>query len=99
MANGRKRKNIISSLSIQGHMVNDFGRIKDEAIRFIPSLYKKGGDKPRISNLFSSQIEDDVGQKLEKSFSVEGVQTTICSIEKDKSPGPDGFSILFYQEC
>lgn len=61
VANGRKMKNTISSLSIQGQLVSDFCKIKDEAIRFFLVLYKKdGGEKPRIPNLLSSRLEEEV---------------------------------------
>lgn len=95
-----KRKNTISSLSIQGQVVHDFGKIKDEAIRYYASLYrKKGGDKPRLPNLFSSRIEEEVTLNLEKPFMVEEVKHTILCMEKDKSLSSDGFLMLFFQEC
>lgn len=69
VANGRKRKIIISSLLIQGQVENDFGKIKDEAIRFFSVLYKKDGvEKPRIPNLFSCRIDEEVARKLEPLF-------------------------------
>lgn len=71
-------------------MVNDFGKIKDEAIRYFTYLYGNDGrDKPRIPNLFSTRIEH---------FPME-VKYAIMNMGKDKSPGPDGSSMLFYQEC
>lgn len=98
VANDRKIKNTISSLYIQGQMENEFDKIKDEATRYFTSLYKNDGrDKPRILNLFSSQIDNVVACNLEKPFSVEKVKK--ASMEKDKSSGPDGFSMFFYQKC
>lgn len=37
--------------------------------------------------------------KLEKPFLVEEVKNAILCMGKDKSPGPDGFLMLFFQEC
>lgn len=38
-------------------------------------------------------------QSLLNFFSVEEVRDAIFNMEKDKSPGPDRFSMLFYQNC
>lgn len=78
----------------------DFEKIKDEAIRYFALLYKKDGrEKPLIPNLFSSRNDSKVTPKLEMPFLVEEVKNAIMSMEKNKSPEPDGFSMLFYQEC
>lgn len=42
--------------------------------------------------------EDGVAQ-LEARFSEEEIKEAIFSIDDDKSPSPNGFSSLFYQEC
>lgn len=36
---------------------------------------------------------------MEGSFLVEEVRKVIICMRKDKSPRPDGFFMLFYQEC
>lgn len=40
-----------------------------------------------------------VACNIEKPFSVEEVKETVMSMGKDKSQGPDGFSMFFYQKC
>lgn len=94
-----ERGKTVSSLLIQGQMVHDFQKIKDEAIHYYSSLYKKeGGDIPRIPNLFSSKIDVEAARNLEKSFSVEEVRQAVMSMMKYKLSGLDGFSVLFFQE-
>lgn len=58
-----------------------------------------GREKPRIPNLFSSRIDNEVACNVEKPFSVEEVNIVVMSMGKDKSLGPDGFSMLFYRDC
>lgn len=96
VANKRKRKNTISSLSIQGQVVYEFWKIKDEATRYFTSLYKKGGDKPNLPNLFSSRLDEEVALSLEIPFTVDEVRSAVSCMGKDKSSGPDGFTMLFF---
>lgn len=80
--------------------MSDFGKIKDEAIHYFLDLYKKDwGEKPRISNLFSSWIEELENYNLEKPFSVEEVRNAIICMGNDKFLRLNGFSMFFYQEC
>lgn len=37
--------------------------------------------------------------ELERPFSEEEVHNVVYGIDEAKAPGPDGFSILFFQEC
>lgn len=36
---------------------------------------------------------------LERAFSDDDVWTAISALPPDKAPGPDGFSLRFYQAC
>lgn len=54
-ANGKKRKNLITSLMIDGEEVMNFENIANEAISFFQYLYKKdASQRPYIRNLFES---------------------------------------------
>lgn len=97
VANDRKRKNTISSLSIQGHVEQDFGQIKDGASRFFSLLYKdERRDRPRIPNLFSNRIDSELTSKLKRPFSSDKVKNAIMCMGKDKFLEPDGFLMLFF---
>ena len=52
---------------------------------------------PSIAGLNFKEIGRDVAAKLEDPFIVEEVFTTLSDLNGDKAPGPDGFSIAFWQ--
>lgn len=70
--------------------------IKEEADCFFSKLYfKELVDRPIIDNLFSSHLNEECVLRLEAPFSEEEVKEAAFSMYKDKSPGPNGFSMLF----
>lgn len=98
--NGQNRKNSISRLVIEGEMVEDLDRIKEKTIRFYASLYsRKEGLCPVIENLFSKSLGSVEAESLEMAFLEEEIKEAIFGMTKDKSFRPDGFPIVFYQEC
>lgn len=95
VANGKKRKSLITKMVIQGVETDDEVLIKNEAINFFSRLYtKEAFDRPTINNLFTKCLDEIEAFKLENVFSEE-VKEVVFS----KGGGPDGFTSLFYQEC
>lgn len=97
-ANGRRRKNIILSLE------QEEGEIKGEEdlMRYIIDFYKKLF-RPSINNSISlevedtSRISDNQALELIRPFSMEELKLAVFQMERNKSPGPDGFPVEFYQ--
>lgn len=99
VTNGKKKKSLITKLCLQGEVVEEFDKIKDEVIRLFSLLYsREERDRPFIDNLFSVSLDEEMVHLLKGHFSVEEVKNAIFSMEHDKSPGPDGFTMLFYQD-
>lgn len=93
-----KKKNLISSLLIDGHETMEFEEIANEATSFFTRLYKKErGEGPIIEYLFKGEISRDQCGYLERPFCEEEVKNAIFSMDGVKAPRPDGLSILFYQ--
>lgn len=100
VANGRKRKNLISSVRVEGEEVMDFQAIPNEAIHFYSSLYKKdGGRRPVVENLFDNSLYLVLADWLERPFGEEEVKEAIFGMDGSKSPSLDGFTMFFYQVC
>lgn len=72
--NGRKRKNLISSLVINGEEVENFDVVSNEATRYYMELYaKENVERLVIVNLVENRISGDMKEELEWPFSMEEV--------------------------
>ncbi|RVW87919.1 DNA-repair protein XRCC1 [Vitis vinifera] len=58
-----------------------------------------GGWHPCWNNIEFDSIGVEEAAKLEESFSVDEVFSTLSNLNRDKAPGPDGFSLAFWQFC
>lgn len=70
--------------------------ITQEAISFFEKFYTKYA---RVPSFGMSKLKVEEMELLEEPFEKEEVKEEIFSMAKDNSPDPDGFSMLFYQEC
>lgn len=97
VANGRKRKNLIPRLMVNGNEVESFEEISSEAIHFFLSYTGIKVWIGLVSNLFENQLTDDMRKELEVPISMEEVRKAIFSMKKDKALGLDGYSIRFFR--
>ena len=96
MANAPRRKNFLSSITMDGRKLTEETEIKEGVVNMFQYILSVKGDwRPSISRLpFSSLDSVEVGL-LEEAFSEEEVQTVVSSLNGDKAPGPDGFTLAF----
>lgn len=52
-----------------------------------------------MDGLEFARIEEDERLVLERDFSKEEVVQVLQEMEGDKAPGPDGFTMAFFQKC
>ena len=52
-----------------------------------------------MDGLEFASIEEDKRLELESDFSKEEVVKVLFEMEGDKAPGPDGFTMGFFQKC
>lgn len=80
--------------------MTNFEYIAKEAVSFFENLYMKDWYmRPIINNLFESQISHDLGLELEAPFREDEVKAAIFGMDGARLPGPNGFTMLFYQTC
>lgn len=96
-ANGRRKNMIVSLEQEEGNIEGE-----DEMMKYITNFYKNLFGKRDISNV-KVDIEE-VGkisalqaEKLVKEFSMEEIHRVVFSMKHNKSPGPHGFPMEFYQ--
>ncbi|RVW15386.1 putative ribonuclease H protein [Vitis vinifera] len=101
MTNGRRSRKFIKSLiSERGVTLSNIEIISKEIVNFFGKLYSKPeGASWRVERLDWVPISRESAVWLDNLFSDEEVRLTVFQLNKEKAPGPDGFTIAVYQEC
>ena len=74
--------------------------MRSQMVLFYQGLYKETEvGHPTMDGLDFACIEEDERLSLEKEFSKEEVIQVLREMEGDKAPGPDGFTMAFFQNC
>ena len=97
MGTTHKRINSIEKLEVNGRELTDTDEIKTEIANFYQKLYRETENwRPglNLQGIESISLEEDW---LQRQFDEEEVVEGIKLCASDKAPGPDGFSMSFYQ--
>lgn len=101
-ANGRKAINTIWELKKEdGTTVNTFRGLASLATAHFKKIYKEPphatmAEILRIAQNFSRFVDEEAGLDLTKEVSMGALEATLKWLKKDKSPGPDGWTVEFY---
>ncbi|RVW50737.1 Transposon TX1 uncharacterized 149 kDa protein [Vitis vinifera] len=77
-----------------------FRSIKEEILRYFEKLYTSpSGESWRVEGLDWSPISGESAVRLESPFTEEEIFKAIFQMDRDKAPGPDGFTIAVFQDC
>ncbi|RVX17353.1 hypothetical protein CK203_003781 [Vitis vinifera] len=83
-----------------GQMMNNSESIKEEILRYFEKLYTSpSGESWRVEGLDWSPISGESAVRLESPFTEEEICKAIFQMDRDKAPGPDGFTIAVFQDC
>ena len=97
VANANQRTNSIESLSVNGSLTSDPDIISSHIVNFYESLFSEPISwRPRLDNLEFEVLSVNEAASLEDPFEEREV---IKGMDGDKAPGPDGFSLAFFQDC
>jgi hypothetical protein len=103
VANGRRRKKIISCIENEGVNVTDPEQIQKTIYEFYKKLFGKqpernvtlgGGTWQQTGRLTPEENEG-----LTRPFTEEEVRKCVFDMKENTAPGPDGFSVTFYRKC
>ena len=100
MAISNRRNNTIGHLKIDGVLTSNQEVIEDGILLFYKNLYTK--DKthlPHLDVLNFSKITRDKAGWLEQLFDEGEIFGMLKDFNGNKAPGPDGFSMAFFQIC
>ncbi|RVW52584.1 Protein MICRORCHIDIA 7 [Vitis vinifera] len=98
MANAHRRINVMSKI-----MINGVSFTKDQDMRegianaYQQLLSENPGWKADIGGLLMNQISPSEADGIEVPFSETEIFTALKGMNGDKAPGPDGFTLAFWQ--
>ena len=100
----RKSQRSISSMKISNVITSDRAAIKHHVLDFYQSLFSEQGssnsiDYSIIDDVVPSMVTDVENSALVTIPSSDEVKAAVFSLDPSSSPGPDGFSGHFYQNC
>ncbi len=99
-ANSNRRHNYIGGLEVDGIRYEDKEDIKAQARRFYQSLYQESEPwRPLADGISFDAIGIEDRDLLERPFDLEEVVQVLRGLQGDKAPGPDGFTMAFFQKC
>jgi exonuclease III len=100
VANSNRRRNYVGSLEVDGSRFEDKEDIKVQVEQFYQSLYQESESwRPEADGLEFDSIDPVDRGVLERPFDREEVIQVLQNLEGDKAPGPDGFTMAFFQKC
>jgi hypothetical protein len=100
LANSHRNANSIAKLNIDGILSSNQDDIRDHIASFYEHLYMETGySRPLLDGMQFSAISDEDAEWLERPFDEEEIAGVVQGFNGDKAPGPDGFSLAFFQQC
>ena len=94
-------KNIISRLEREdGSCLVDQNDIEREIVSFYEGLLREDREITwSLQGLQWGSISQEKADWLEKRFDLEEIKKAVFSCDRDKSPGSDGYTMAFFQDC
>jgi len=100
IANSNRRYNSIDSLLIGDTLSSNQSDIGEHVVEFYKKLfYEPFQWRPKVNGLSFDSILESEARWLERAFEEEEVRKVVLAMIGDKAPGPDGFSMAFFQTC
>uniref|UniRef100_A0A2N9IL89 Reverse transcriptase zinc-binding domain-containing protein n=1 Tax=Fagus sylvatica TaxID=28930 RepID=A0A2N9IL89_FAGSY len=100
MANSHRRNNYMERVEVDGAVFEVESEVKAKVIQFYVSLYQEQESwRPTVDGLDFDMIFEEEQTLLERKFDREEVLQIVKDLQGDKAPGPDGFTMAFFQKC
>ncbi len=100
VSNSHRHHNSMRQLSIDGEISSDQKAIMGKISSFYQNLYtEESFCRPMLDGLGFSSITEEKAAWLERPFEEEELSKVVRSMNGDKSPCPDGFSMAIFHAC
>jgi hypothetical protein len=100
VANSNRRNNSIEALSVNGSVSSDQSAIREHIVQYYDSLFSEQFSwRPKLDGLAFDSIDVEEASWAREPFEESEVLEVVKGMNSDKAPGPDGFSMAFFQAC
>eukprot|EP00253_Pinus_taeda_P013228 PITA_13228 len=97
----RRASNQIDKIEVEGRELKEQEEIKNAAFNHFKALLladSQQNDSDAFLSVIESKITEEHNNKLEQDPTVEEIREATFSMQQDKAPGPDGFTVAFYRQ-
>eukprot|EP00253_Pinus_taeda_P005844 PITA_05844 len=97
----RRAGNQIDKIEVDGKEVKDQEEIKDAAHNHFKALLTAAPQQTDSADFLSKiecKLSEEHNQELDQDITEEEIRAATFSMQQDKAPGPDGFTVAFYRQ-
>jgi hypothetical protein len=99
-ANSNRRNNSIESLLVNSSVSSYQTKIREHIVQFYDRLFtQQFGWPPKLDDLVFYSIDEEETPWLERPFDKSEVVEVMKSMNSDKAPAFDGYTMAFFQVC
>ncbi len=100
MANSHRRNNYMERVEVDGAVYEVESEVREKVVQFYTFLYQEHKSwRPTVDRLDFDMISEEEQALLERKFDRDEVLQVVKDLQGDKTPGPDGFTMAFFQKC
>ena len=100
MANAHRRNNSMEKIKINGRWLEDEQEVREGVVNaFQQLLSEEQSWKADIEGLQLQRLNQAEAEGLEQPFTEEEIHVALMGMNGEKAPGPDGFTVTFWQSC
>ena len=100
MANAHRRNNSLDKIKINGVWLTEEQDVREGVANAYHQMLSENAEwKVDIGGLQLDHLSLQETENLELPFSEEEVCSALMEMNGDKAPGPDGFTVAFWQDC
>ena len=98
MANCHRKRSNLSKIKINGSWIVEEREIQGGVVSAFQHLLSDPGVwSPSLDGLVFDRLAGEEVARLEEAFSIKEVVFALFDLNEDKAPGPDGYSLAFWQ--